>query len=234
MPSTFEPEPQDSVTLSVSSKTIKHPNDVCECGHTRSEHNLITLACKTNCSHGEDCQDEFCNGYADDCVTYKRAKTALQAAVEATFGTEPSITEQCNQICQCGHAAIVHTGQTGNCLAHGTGPQEASHCVEFRPGDDPEDYPETICTCGPGGAHTYQDPTCVAAQDGYPSPLPQVLPETVPAYRVIYATAGGTLHAIDLPYGVNAAVIDGQLRLWHAGVPILAIQANITSTQEPR
>lgn len=264
--------PKYVAPLAPFTPVVTHPGDVCTCGHRRDKHHVNWTEhplCAVPCEHAPNCTEGHCSGYADACTKFVLAKTALQAAVDDLAIPEDLDS---NELCGCGHAALVHTQGAGNCLALGTSSQEDSHCLEFSPDDrciDPHgrgtEHPETACQCGTGDTHTYGDPQCVvfwnlregehddvpSPEDRFaagdtppdkappwpgtmPDPLPQVLPAVVAAYRVIYATAGGTLHAIDVPYGVNVSAIDGQLRLWHAGAPILAIQANITSTEEPR
>lgn len=38
-----------------------------------------------------------------------------------------------NELCRCGHAALVHTDGAGNCAALGVTTQEGAHCLEFSP-----------------------------------------------------------------------------------------------------
>lgn len=302
MPSTFEPEKRDSVPSPAAKAPFEHPNDECECGHRRELHGNLT----ESRSGQTVCLAKLPNDeYADDCHKFFLGKTALQVMVD---NAQPGDTIRVhggdaadvidlitrlkssgragvNEQCTCGHAALVHAGGTGNCLAHGFSEQDDSHCLEFHaqklycgacghPHHLHDDYlrcqmrdcacsvqepvtehPETDCTCGDEDVHTYGDPNCRAFWNaredgdepedrdmwfpGAPAPepadepaSPMDLPGRVAAYRVIYATEDGALHAIDVPYGVNASVIAGQLRLWHAGTQIAGITANITSVEE--
>lgn len=297
---------------------VEHPDDECQCGHKRSEHAatkgpLGTLPCRA--------EDENFN-YVDNCTNFKLHKTALQAlasrvhvgdaadVIDLITRLKSSGRTGVNEHCTCGHAALVHTGGTGNCLAHGYGEQDDSHCLEFHaqklycgecghPHHLHDDYkqctmpdctcgtevrarvvakmverartehPETDCTCGDDGVHTYGSVKCLVfwanaanepdddedsqhevAVESYGEPedrdmwfpaAPNVEATSepappaqtgVPAYRVVYVTDDDAYYAIDVPYGVNASVIDGQLRLWHAGNRIVGITANITSIQE--
>lgn len=262
---------------------VEHPDDECECSHKRSEHAatkgpLGTLPCRA--------EDENFN-YVDNCTDFKLHKTALQAlagrvrvgdTIHVHGGDAAGVIDLITRLkssgrtgvsehCTCGHAALVHTGGTGNCLAHGLDTQDDSHCLEFHaqklycgecghPHHLHDDYkhcrmPE--CACGAqereaafremvalGQEIETEDPPedrdmWFPAAPGPAAPVerdPVALPSVVAAYRVVYKTDNDSYHAIDVPYGVNASVIDGQLRLWHASEKIVAITANITSVQE--
>lgn len=276
---------------------VEHPNDECECGHRRAEHEaskgpLGTLPCRATDDQDND---------RDDCQDFKMRKTALQSMVDAAQQGDTirvhgdgmadllavlrsPAWSGVNASCLCGHAALVHTQGTGNCLAHGYSEQDDSHCLEFQdeslhcgecghPTMLHDDYKQCSmpdCTCGaqereaafremvalgqeietedppedrdmwfPGApaaepAATWEPFANDPEADSELLPAsPMALPGRVAAYRVIYATEDGALHAIDVPYGVNASVIAGQLRLWHAGTQIAGITANITSVEEP-
>lgn len=151
------------------------------------------------------------------------------AAFGAPFDEKPLL----NELCTCGHAAIVHADQSGNCLALGMTEQTDAHCLEFR-------AIKYYCQdCGHGYQHHNQHGDycfistcrCGAPSEEAAAPEAPAIPAQKPAYRVVYTTNDGDIHAIDVPYGVNASVIDGQLRLWHAGAAITGITANITSIE---
>lgn len=203
---------QDSTPVSSG----EHPADICTCGHIRSLHGPHPT--------GGDCHTTMClapnpdtspdaDPYADLCLQFELAKTALAVAVENVTVCTGANNEH--------RPYALNVDDDEDCpLCIGMAQRKAKDFV----------LPDLCDDCG----HTeelHADDGCTAtvgcdckAGALVPEPeMPLVSVNPLPAYRVQYAVTGGQLYTIIVPGDAAVKAEDGILKVFHPERYVLGI-----------
>lgn len=233
---------QDSTPVSSG----EHPADICTCGHIRSLHGPHPT--------GGDCHTTMClapnpdtspdaDPYADLCLQFELAKTALAVAVENVtvctgannehrpYALNVDDDEDC-PLCiglaqrkakdfqllggceACGHDEPHDGGGIGVCAADRCGCDGPSRCEEC--GHAEELHADDGCTATVGC-------DCKAGALVPEPEMPLVSVNPLPAYRVQYAVTGGQLYTIIVPGDAAVKAEDGILKVFHPERYVLGI-----------
>lgn len=190
------------VKARMAERLIEHPQDMCTCGHTREQHVTTALHPNGFCNVPGDA---FEDEWADDCKDFALAKTALAAAIDASEDLNQRLIKGIQE---------AHNGTTTDL---GDFTKYLEMCVECGHDGDPHTQGEggcNLCDCKAGARVT-----C-------PAPPAQT------HYAVTYAVNDGDEEIVHVPYGANVTAIDGILKIWHPGRPVLAITTIRTEDSE--